>query len=135
MPGPSHQRQRRFAWFLAIASAFLLTFGTALSQQLGIYGSVLLVCAVCGLAFSTIRVSGSRPEITNVLVLFVFSYFLSFGLYGFMNAIGLSHYLGVTYEPSRDDPVSLSSLASVYAAALLLSIYAGYCWNPHPAAA
>ncbi len=122
--------QRRFCWLFILASLLILFFGEALSRWLGLYGSVVLVCLVCGIILWPLRVSGSRFDIANVLLLFVAYYFMSFGMYGFMNAFGLSHFLGVSYDPSSDSPANLSSLASVYSAALLLSIYAGYSWSP-----
>lgn len=117
-------------WVLTTASLLILCLGEPLSRWLGLYGSAALVCLVCGLVVRTIRASGRQFDIANVLLLFVLHYFLSFGLYGFMNAFGLSHYLGVSYDPSSDSPARLSSLASVYSASLLLAVYAGFCWNP-----
>src|SRR5437879_4763296 len=121
------KRSQRRCFSLTILSSLLMfCFGESLSRWLGLYGSVVLVCLVCGAILWPMRVSGLRFDITNVLLLFVAYYFLSFGMYGFMNAFGLSHFLGVSYDPSSNSPLSLSSLASVYSAALLLSIYAGY---------
>jgi oligosaccharide repeat unit polymerase len=122
--------QRRFCWLMILASVLILFLGETLSRWLGLYGSVVLVWVVCGVILWPLRVSGSRFDIANVLSLFVAYYFLSFGMYGFMNAFGLSHFLGVSYVPGSDSSVNLSSLASVYSTALLLAIYAGYSWSP-----
>lgn len=114
---------------LFLASLAILFMGQHLSRWLGLYGSATLVCMVCVSVVWTMRASGRQFDIANVLFLFVVHYFLSFGLYGFMNAFGLSHYLGVSYDPSTNSPATLSSLASVYSASLLLAVYAGFCWN------
>ena len=122
-------RRPRFFWLMIFASLLLLVFGEALSRWLGLYGSVILVCVFCAAAPLALRSSGLRFDIANVLLLFVAYYSLSFAFYGFMSAFGQSHFLGVTYNPRSDSPVNLSSLASVYAAALLLSVYAGFSWK------
>ncbi|HKW17953.1 MAG TPA: O-antigen polymerase [Terriglobales bacterium] len=101
-----------------------------MSAWLGLYGSVVMVCVICFCVIWPMRIAGSRFDIANVLLLFVAYYFLMFGLYGLMNAFGLSHYLGVSYNPTSDSLADISSLASVYAGGLLLSVYAGYIWVP-----
>jgi oligosaccharide repeat unit polymerase len=117
-------------WLLILGSLLMLCIGETLSRWLGLYGSAALVCLVCGMVVRVMRISGRQFDIANVLFLFVGHYFLSFGLYGFMNAFGLSHYLGVSYDPTSDSPANLSSLASVYSVSLLLAIYAGFSWSP-----
>jgi oligosaccharide repeat unit polymerase len=107
-----------------------MSIGDPLSRWLGLYGSAALVCLVCVMVLQVMRISGRRFDVANVLFLFVAHYFLSFGLYGFMNAFGLSHYLGVSYDPTSDSEANLSSLASVYSASVLLAVYAGFSWNP-----
>ena len=127
---PSTYNSHKSFWLLFIGALLILFFGEALSRWLGLYGSAALVCLVCVMVLRVMRISGSQFDVANVLFLFVAHYFLSFGLYGFMNAFGLSHYLGVSYDPTSDTGANLSSLASVYSASALLAIYAGFSWNP-----
>jgi len=122
-------RSRRLGKRMALVSVLIIVLATPLSHWLGLYGGVVLVCAVCFAVIWPLRVSAGGFDIANVLTMFVAYYFLMFGLYGFMNAFGLSHFLGVTYDPTEDSPANLSSLASVYAAAMLFSVYAGYLWS------
>src|SRR5881396_284093 len=121
--------QRKSPWWMLTVSVLIVCFGDTLGRWLGPYGGVILVCVVCASIWWPMRALGSRVDVANVLVMFVAYYFLMFGLYGFMNAFGMSHYLGVTYNPTGDSSVNLSALASVYAASVLLAVYAGYCWN------
>lgn len=124
----------KFARGIFLASLLIVVFATPLSQWLGLYGGVALVSAACFAVFWPLRVTSGRFDIANVLTMFVAYYFLMFGLYGFMNAFGLSHFLGVSYDPGEDSPANLSSLASVYAAGTLLAVYAGYLWSRPTAA-
>jgi oligosaccharide repeat unit polymerase len=122
-------RQRRFCQLAIFLSLLVLLLGETISHLLGLYGSVVLVWVVCAAVVRPIRFSASRFDLAHVLLFFVLHYFLMFGLYGFMNAFGLSHYLGVSYDTGQDSPERLSALASVYAAGVLLAIYAGFVWQ------
>jgi len=113
-------------WLMILGALLILSFGQGLSRWLGLYGSVLLVCGVCAAVFWLIRSPELPVDFADMLLLFVTYYFLMFGLYGFMTAFGLSHYFGVSYNPNSDSPENISSLVSIYAAAFLLSVYAGY---------
>lgn len=135
MIAPNHRsegeiRSRRCFWRATAVSLLILFFAGHLSQWLGLYGSVAMVCLVCFYVIWPMRVAGSRFDVANVLLLFVVYYFLMFGLYGFMNSFGLSHFLGVSYDPTSDSLTSLSTLASVYAGGVLIAVYAGYIWMP-----
>lgn len=123
-------RSRRCFWAASAASFLILCFAGHLSEWLGLYGSVAMVCLICFCVIWPMRIAGSRFDIANVLLLFVVYYFLMFGLYGFMNSFGLSHFLGVSYDPTSGSLTSLSTLASVYAGGVLIAVFAGYIWMP-----
>ncbi len=127
----TRMRRRNHILSGATFALSLLVVGLAspLSSWVGLYGGVTLVCATCVAVVWPLRTTSGRFDIASVLGMFVAYYFLMFGLYGFMNAFGLSHFLGVSYDPSEDSPTNLSSIASVYAAGVLLSVYAGYVWQ------
>lgn len=130
MNSTSELNNHRCFWWTITGAMVILSFGPIISRWLGLYGGAALVCVVCIAVIWPMRISDPQFDIANVLLLFVAYYFLMFGGYGFMNAFGLSHYLGAGYDPREDSASNLSSLASVYAAGVLLAVYAGYAWTP-----